>query len=57
MKQIKEYIGMATSTTSNNIVIDDTLDILKRLGLLDYRMNYADGKSVLMFTWVKNALS
>jgi hypothetical protein len=57
MKQIKEYIGMATSTTSNNIVIDDTLDILKRLGLLEYELTYQDGKSLLMFKWVKNALS
>lgn len=57
MKQIKEYIGMATSTTSNNIVVDDTLDILKRLGLLEYELTYQDGKSLLMFKWVKNSLS
>ena len=56
MKQIKEYIGMATSTTSNNVIVDDTLDILKRLGLLEYELTYQDGKSLLMFKWVKNQL-
>ena len=35
MAQIKEHIGVATSTTSNNIAITHTIDILKRLGLLD----------------------
>ena len=38
MKQIKDFIGIASSTTSNNVIIDDTLDILKRLGLLDYSL-------------------
>ena len=56
MKQIKEYIGVATTTTSNNVFIDDTLDILKRLNLLDYELTLQEGKSYLTFKWVKNQL-
>lgn len=56
IKQIKEFIGIATTTTSNNIIVDDTIDILKRLGLLDYRIKTEDNKSYLEFQWVKNVL-
>ena len=56
MRQIKEFIGIATSTTSNNLLIDDTLDILKRLKLLDYDVVYQDGKTMFQFQWVKNRL-
>ena len=56
IKQIKEFIGIAITTTSNNIIVDDTIDILKRLGLLDYRIKIEDNKSYLEFQWVKNAL-
>ena len=56
MRQIKEFIGIATSTTSNNLLIDDTLDILKRLKLLDYEIIYQDGKTMFQFNWVKNKL-
>ena len=43
-------IGIATTTTSNNIIIDDTIDILKRLGLLDFKMAYGeDNKTYLQF--------
>lgn len=56
IKNIKDYIGIATSTTSNNAIVDDTIEILKRLGLLDYEITWQDGKSLLQFKWVKNAL-
>lgn len=56
IKNIKDYIGIATSTTSNNAIVDDTIEILKRLGLLDYEIIWQDGKSLLQFKWVKNAL-
>ena len=56
-RQIKDYIGIATTTTSNNAVIDDTIDILKRLGLLDYKLKVLeDNKTCLEFLWVKNEL-
>ena len=57
LKQIKDFIGIATSTTSNNIIIDDTIDILKRLGLLDLKLiTGEDNKTYLEFQWVKNEL-
>ena len=56
IKQIKDFIGIATATTSNNIIIDDTIDIFKRLGLLDFRITFEDNKSYLEFQWVKNSL-
>lgn len=56
-RQVKDYIGIATTTTSNNAVIDDTIDILKRIGLLDYRLKVLeDNKTCLEFLWVKNEL-
>ena len=56
IKQIKDFIGIATTTTSNNIIIDDTIDILKRLGLLDFRSKFEDNKSFFEFQWVRNSL-
>lgn len=56
IKQIKDFIGIASSTTSNNIIIDDTLDVLKRLGLLDYHLIRKDDKTYLEFLKVRNAL-
>lgn len=57
IKQIKDFIGIATTTTSNNIIIDDTLDILKRLGLLDFKLvSGDDNKTYLEFQWLKNRL-
>ena len=54
IRQIKDFIGIATTTTSNNIIIDDTIDILKRLGLLDYGLvNGEDNKTYLEFKWIK----
>ena len=57
IKQIKDFIGIASSTTCNNIVIDDTIDILKRLGLLDFHLKTGeDNKTYLEFIWIKNKL-
>lgn len=56
MKQIKEFIGIATSTTSNNLIVSDTIDILKRLGLLDYEVIVDDNKTLLRFRWIRNEL-
>ena len=56
IKQIKDFIGIASTTTSNNIIVDDTLDILKRLGLLDYHLVRKDDKTYLEFSKVKNQL-
>lgn len=58
MKQIKDYIGIATSTTSNNLMVSDTIEILKRLGLLDMEVEYdaAEMKSYMKFIWINNRL-
>lgn len=57
LKQIKDFIGIATSTTSNNIIVDDTIDILKRLGLLDVKLiSGEDNKTYLEFQWIRNEL-
>jgi hypothetical protein len=58
IKQIKDYIGIASTTTSNNLIVDDTIDILRRLGLLDVKVIWDEEKkkSYLEFQWVKNEL-
>ena len=56
LKQIKDFIGIASTTSSNNIIIDDTLDILKRLGLLDYHLVRKEEKTYLEFLKVRNSL-
>ena len=52
LRQIKDFIGIATGTTSNNVVVNDTLEILARLGLLSYKIS-SEGIQV---EWVKNKL-
>ena len=57
MSQIKDYIGIATSTTSNNGKIDDILDILQRLQLINYKdVKNSEGKTMRTFYWVSNRL-
>lgn len=58
MRQIKDYIGIAVSTTSNNLIISDTIDILQRLGLLEMEVVYDENelKNHMKFNWVKNCL-
>lgn len=58
MRQIKDFIGIAISTTSNNLIVSDTVDILARLGLLELEMVYDENemKSYMKFNWVRNRL-
>lgn len=56
-KQVKEFLGRATNTTSNNGVVSDTVEILERLGLLKTEMIFEDNKSYTQVLWVKNRLS
>lgn len=56
MRQIKDYVGIASSTTSNNSKIDDIIDILERLGLLKMEVKMNEGKTFFYFLWVKNEL-
>lgn len=57
ISDIKKYIGVATTTTSNNAVVTDVLDILKRLQLLDFdRVQVQPDKTQLRFLWVSSCL-
>ena len=57
IKQVKDFIGIATSTTSNNAIVSDTIDILKRLGLLEFKfITTDDNKTMMEFQWVRNKL-
>ena len=57
IKQVKDFIGIATTTTSNNAIVSDTIDILKRLELLDYKLIITeDNKTLMEFQWVRNKL-
>ena len=56
-KELKNRIGLATSTTSNNIVINDILDILRRLGLITYELQQVEyDKTNIVITKVSNVL-
>ena len=56
-KELKERIGISSSSTSNNIVINDILDILKRLGLISYELRQVEPTKTHMFvTKVCNVL-
>ena len=56
IKQIKDFIGIASTTTSNNAIIDDTIEILQRLGLLEMSVIHKNEKTMFQFNWVKNKL-
>jgi hypothetical protein len=56
MRAIKEHIGIATSTTSNNAVIMDTIEILERLGLLRMNMVSDGSRMHMVFNDVRNSL-
>ena len=56
MNQMKEYIGHSIATTSNNIVINDILEILERLDLLNYELVQDADKMYLKFNYVRNKL-
>ena len=56
-KELKEHIGISSSSTSNNIVINDILDILRRLGLINYELRQTEATKTQMFvTRVSNVL-
>ncbi len=56
-KELKEHIGISSSSTSNNIVINDILDVLRRLGLIVYELRQVEPTKTQMFvTKVSNVL-
>ena len=55
LNTIKTFIGLSTKTRSNNYIITDLLEILKKLKLLNYELSYQsqeDGstKTIYLFT-------
>lgn len=55
--QMKEYIGVATTTTSNNAIVMDSLEILKRLQLLDFQyVQTEEKKTNIQIDWVVDRL-
>lgn len=54
--QIKNYIGIATSTTSNNLLVSDTLLILQKLGLIKYKTQQEQEKTVTYITGICTTL-
>ena len=56
-RELKSRVGLAVSTTSNNIIINDILDILKRLGLIKYELQQVEyDKTNIVITEVSNVL-
>lgn len=54
---MKEYIGIATTTTSNNAIVMDSLEILKRLSLLDFSyIQTEEKKTNIQINWVVDRL-
>ena len=56
LAQIKDFIGAAVSTSSNNYKIICTFEILERLGLLSFELTWKDGFSFYQINWVRNKL-
>ena len=56
LSQVKDFIGIATTTTSNNYRIVCSFEILERLGLLSFELVWKDGLSFYQINWVRNKL-
>ena len=56
MSQMKEYIGLTTQTTSNNVVINDIMEILQKLGLIKYDHRIEDSKMHIYIKKVNNII-
>ena len=55
MAQMKKFIGISHTTTSNNEVINDILHVLQLIGLVEYDLRtMEDNKTVIYITKVNN---
>lgn len=56
MNQMKDFIGVATGTTSNNNIITDILEILKLIGLVEWRYQWDENnkKTLIVIEGVRN---
>ena len=56
-QKLKNAVNTATLYYSAENLRSDTIDILKRLGLLDFHLKTGeDNKTYLEFIWIKNKL-
>lgn len=56
-KELKEHIGISSSSTSNNVVINDILEILSCLGLVEYELRQVEPtKTHMVVTKMRNVL-
>lgn len=56
IKQIKEYLGISTNTTSNNNKVTNCFEILFRLGLIKYQYLIKEEKTFFQFYDIKHKL-
>lgn len=57
MSQMKNFIGIASNTTSNNEVINDILEVLELLGLVKIeRRQIEENKTLLVVVEVNNKI-
>lgn len=56
MAQMKKFIGIASSTTSNNEVINDILHVLSLLGLVEYEDRMVEDKTIRYITKMNNVV-
>lgn len=58
MTQMKEFIGIATTTTSNHEIITDILKVLEKLGLVEWEYRQVErDKTQIFITRVNNRVS
>lgn len=56
-RQLKEHLGLSSSSSSNNQIITDILDVLDRLGLISMELRYVEeNKTFIYITNVTNVL-
>lgn len=57
MRQMKDFIGIASDTTSNNEVINDILLVLSKMGLIQKELKMQEGnKTVIVIKKVDNVI-
>lgn len=56
-KEMKEHMGIATSTTSNNVIVNDILKMLVRIQLVEFEVKRTDYDNTNIYiTKVRNML-
>ena len=58
LSQIKTFVGLSTKTRSNDEIIDDILLVLKKIGLINYKVVQVEEKKAnIVITMVTNEIS